>query len=641
MAAAPEWKWKFPPQDKYYRPRPWSSTTSSSSSSSSEDEGEDDDGDASSDVDDDDYYEDSEEYDENEPPHPLGFESYPNGRTRYGLSTASKGSGDGWSAFDDTGNDTAWNSLIHIDDGRRVGYECDSRVGGGANATITTTLPVRSYNLDLRGTRFCVPDALSRIAMPPPSAGKDDEYDDVDIELEGMRCGMDRIARLVAAAGLVARDDCYDDYDGTTDLTTTTTTAHRPRSASRLLELASACEIMESNVPSEMDALETESRLTYDESCRGLLLLLRADDEMANAAKRRIGDRRRYLEDMEERDRLIDIERDEARRIESEERMRQTVERENDERTRLEEARQKEERRKVAKENAIREAEAEEAKSIEHVHRAIDLVSRVDDVRSTLRAFETSTAVGKRRLQFKKVVNGKINTLAHDIGKVMEVSNAVINAIDQASRDDDDAANSRAGGGGGGGIDQASTMGRRYLLDLLCSNLIVRVQADGFNGTRGDGYPLASTFAHVSVRCPEICHLLEGHLYRVCPTAVPALSLTMARDRGGDGTDNASGGGNDDATISAGEDLMESLGMIRDRDGEFESFDKFLHRTEVSLSIYFTCCLGFSSISVSSGPSPSPPTPILYLRFVFYPHRPRSTSHDDEKKNIVPRDSFP
>ena len=29
-------------------------------------------------------------------------------------------------------------------------------------------------------------------------------------------------------------------------------------------------------------------------------------------------------------------------------------------------------------------------------------------------------------------------------------------------------------------------------------------------------------------------------------------------------------------------DLMTSLGMLRDKNGEFESFDKFLHRTEVS-----------------------------------------------------------
>lgn len=68
-------------------------------------------------------------------------------------------------------------------------------------------------------------------------------------------------------------------------------------------------------------------------------------------------------------------------------------------------------------------------------------------------------------------------------------------------------------------------MGKRYLLDLLCANLIVRVQADGFTGKRGDGFPLAGMFAFVSSQCEEIGPVLEGHLYGVCPMAIPALSL--------------------------------------------------------------------------------------------------------------------
>ena len=126
--------------------------------------------------------------------------------------------------------------------------------------------------------------------------------------------------------------------------------------------------------------------------------------------------------------------------------------------------------------------------------------------------------------------------------------------------------------GGAGGV---MTMGKKYLLDLLCSNLIVRVQADGFNGTRGDGFPLAGMFAQISRFCEEICPLLEGHLYTVCRMAIPALSL----EKGGDGVGrrHRSGGG----TYDSNDDLMESLGMIRDKDGEFESFEKFLHRTEV------------------------------------------------------------
>ena len=57
--------------------------------------------------------------------------------------------------------------------------------------------------------------------------------------------------------------------------------------------------------------------------------------------------------------------------------------------------------------------------------------------------------------------------------------------------------------------------------------------------------------------------------------AIPALSLEKGDDDGG--RRHRSGGG----TYDSNDDLMESLGMIRDKDGEFESFEKFLHRTEV------------------------------------------------------------
>ena len=129
-----------------------------------------------------------------------------------------------------------------------------------------------------------------------------------------------------------------------------------------------------------------------------------------------------------------------------------------------------------------------------------------------------------------------------------------MDAIQSAQRDD------KAGG------DEVSKLGKQYLLDLLASNLIVRVQADGFNGTRGDGFPLASCFAMISTQCPELNDVLEGHLYGVCPMGVPVLEM---------------GGDDSRGELSEEDRWMESLGMIRDKEGAFESFDKFLHRTEV------------------------------------------------------------
>ena len=216
-------------------------------------------------------------------------------------------------------------------------------------------------------------------------------------------------------------------------------------------------------------------------------------------------------------------------------------------------------------------AEMEAAKKTQYIQRATSLISNLDVFRTTtLSQFDKSKLVSKRRLQFKKIVNGKINTLSHDKSKILEVASMVDNALNQASNDD---STSSAQGGGG---DAIMSMGHKYLIDLLCSNLIVRVQADGFNGTRGDGFPLAAMFATVSMGCEELGPVLEGHLYSVCPLCIPALSLNQ--DTTNDGVGGVVGGeGGEDEN-----DLMTSLGMLRDKNGEFESFDKFLHRTEVS-----------------------------------------------------------
>ena len=63
------------------------------------------------------------------------------------------------------------------------------------------------------------------------------------------------------------------------------------------------------------------------------------------------------------------------------------------------------------------------------------MVMRVDDARLGLRVFDSSSATGRRRLQFKKVVN----TLSHDSGNVRAVANAVVDAISHATHDDNKA----------------------------------------------------------------------------------------------------------------------------------------------------------------------------------------------------------
>ena len=68
--------------------------------------------------------------------------------------------------------------------------------------------------------------------------------------------------------------------------------------------------------------------------------------------------------------------------------------------------------------------------------------------------------------------------------------------------------------------------------------------------------------AQVSVAQEDISKILEAHIYTVCPTAIPRLP--------------------DPAPDASEDELMKSLGMLQGSDGQFESFERFLNRTEVS-----------------------------------------------------------
>jgi hypothetical protein len=78
---------------------------------------------------------------------------------------------------------------------------------------------------------------------------------------------------------------------------------------------------------------------------------------------------------------------------------------------------------------------------------------------------------------------------------------------------------------------------------------------------RGDGFPLANMLALVSVDNKELIPVLAAHIYTVCPTAIPTLPTP--------------------SSTASEEELMQSLGMLKGKNGEFETFERFLARTEV------------------------------------------------------------
>jgi len=516
----PKWKWTFPPED--YR-QPCNDDSSSSSLSEGESCADVRAGGTAQVYDGDDSDSSSCEGDEGEPPHPLGFESR-FGRTRFGLSPQSTARmattrcGDLFNRDDEY----AWNALIHID--RHDPRSPFESYLGHAPASGSSLMR------DSRNHGGAVDDLVS---------------------------SMDRIANLVKAASYTDQRSEYSTPSARTPLSSLSPHA-QPRSTSKLLELAAECERRQQSMSRQTAQLQQKQPLSFDDSCRGFALLLEADASRVSLARERISQRRQDREAFEERERIAAEEHEAREREERELAAKEEEERLAAARALTEEERKREQQRLEKLRQAEREAEEEEAEKSAYITRAADLISMLDEARSTLKDFDKSKSVGKRRLQCKKIVNGKINTLAHDEGKIRGVARIVSEAIEAAGRDD-----AAASG------DPVMSMGKKYLLDLLAANLIVRVQADGFNGTRGDGFPLAAMFAITSTSCEELLPVLEAHLYTVCPMTIPAMSLK------GDG--NSSGGDESD--------LMESLGMLKDKNGEYESFDKFLSRTEGLVSI--------------------------------------------------------
>lgn len=255
----------------------------------------------------------------------------------------------------------------------------------------------------------------------------------------------------------------------------------------------------------------------------------------------------------------------------------------------LEEQRQKklEAEAREAQANKRQEVEKRKAQKTEHVSKAKKLVAQLITLRESIEPFEKNKAVSKRRLGMKKIIRGKLNTLTENVGRIREVATEVGQAILIARSEDEKIKQSLERKEPGFSPDMAR--GKRYLVDLLASNTIQRVQAEGFNGPGGDvstfllagasivsiavinltlryftvqGFPLAAMLSMVSLENKELVPILAAHIYTVCPTAIPTLPSI--------------------SPSASEEELMLGLGMLRDKKGEFETFDRFLRRTEVS-----------------------------------------------------------
>ena len=221
------------------------------------------------------------------------------------------------------------------------------------------------------------------------------------------------------------------------------------------------------------------------------------------------------------------------------------------------EAKKKAEDEKEAQKKA--EEDRHKKDELNFIEKAQKLVKQLDVLQQSVEPFDKSKPMAKRRLTMKKIVNGRVNTLSEDVSKILAVASDVNQAIATARQDDATIKAQIEAGNPQYSTEMA--LGKRYFLDLLCSKVVVRVQAEGFNGQRGDGFPLAHMLAHVAKENVDIVPILQAHIFKACPTVIPSLPNV--------------------AESASEEELMESLGMIKGSDGNFETFERFLNRTEV------------------------------------------------------------
>ena len=478
--------------------------------------------------------EDYEDDDDDEPPHPLGFpKSY--GRTRFVVDPS-----------DIDIEEYKNKRRIHDDWFDPADYEIHRplstpSIGVGVREVGTSALLAHHHGRRHYGR--------SRIGA---AAG----------DVDSLTSSMDRIAALVGAASYLGDRD---------DASAAVVPSSAARASAKLWKLAQAAEQQRREI-AEQGRIERSKVIAEQERAASTLRkLIERDQKAADEIEEKERIERERAEEAERR--RLEAEKAEEERLAQEEKAwveaeaaRVGKQRRADELAQRERA---EEAEALAQQKAEVKAklEAEAAEKTEHITKAKKLMDRLVEVRASLEPFESNKAVSKRRLQFKKVVRGRLNTLSHEADKIRAVSSDVVNAVNTA-RAEDEQIKSRleeTGALADGGLSPDMARGKRYLLDLLCSNVIVRVQAEGFNGTRGDGFPLAAVLTSISVEVKEFIPLLAAHLYTACPATIPTLPDIA-----------------DDASETA---LMDGLGMIKDKKGEYETFDRFLTRTEGLVSI--------------------------------------------------------
>jgi hypothetical protein len=270
---------------------------------------------------------------------------------------------------------------------------------------------------------------------------------------------LDGVTQLLQAAKIV-NDDCPQ-YQRLLSETR--------QAGQQLLQMSQTMERDLQSARQEALLKRQELEKQHQETHAAFMVLLKRDEQAAEkvlkqqeAEERAQEEANQLKRDKEEKDQA------ERRRVADE---RQKKEREKQLQT-LEAAQKRDKEQKAAAE--------EEAKKTEYIAKAKKRVAQLVDVRASVAPFEKSKNVSRRRLKMKKSVKGKLNTLSQDAHKIQTVATEVAQAIQEAREEDEQLKQQiRAGNRD---ITEEMIRGKRYLVDLLASDTMVRAQAEGFNG---------------------------------------------------------------------------------------------------------------------------------------------------------------
>jgi hypothetical protein len=420
---------------------------------------------------------DDDDDEEEEPPHPLGFVRGPS--SRYAVD---------WLVVPSK-------EAAVLDYKRRMGYKhafsLKDPLLGDDNPNIVSSPPMQqfpplaSYLDPKTASTLDLVEVARAVSIPTaPQVGDDDAF---DYKVAAAAIRDHEIQEIVDLFATTLGDESSDAGNVRALGPPPTTIVRDPLgqlSVDEQMEPYRAMQMDQRRVEAEVEGVRGTYLKENQERRDRLTELIREQQDAAQRLQDEI-DRRRLDAERAEMQKQVE----EQERLEGEQRRADAAQRkkeeddEDEERKRLQQQ-QQQQQQEAAEQERVQAARA--AAEPEFVARAHRLVSQLVQVRASVEPFETSTAptVKRRRLQMKKLVAGKVNTLTENADKIRSVAAEVSQAIAAARAEDEQVRQQNSAGAHG--VSSEMARGKRYLIDLLSSKVIVRVQAEGFNGYEND-----------------------------------------------------------------------------------------------------------------------------------------------------------